>query len=34
VATYKTAEDMDPEVLKVLPPKEELQKLLQSNDKG
>lgn len=33
VATYKTAEDMDPEVLKVLPPKEELQKLLQSNDK-
>lgn len=32
VATYKTADDMDPELLKVLPPKEELIKLLE--DKG
>ncbi|MCQ2285159.1 MAG: PDDEXK nuclease domain-containing protein [Bacteroidales bacterium] len=30
VATYKTAEEMDPELLQVLPPKEELQKLLQN----
>lgn len=34
VATYKTADEMDPELLKVLPPKEDLQKLLQnSSDK-
>ena len=26
VATYKTADEMDPELLKVLPPKEELQR--------
>ena len=30
VATYKTADEMDPELLKVLPPKEDLQKLLQN----
>lgn len=29
VATYKTAEEMDPELLKLLPPKEELEKLLK-----
>lgn len=29
VATYKTSAEMDPELLKVLPPKEELQKLLE-----
>lgn len=28
VATYKTAEEMDPELLKVLPPKEELEKII------
>lgn len=28
VATYKTADEMDPELLKVLPAKEELEKLL------
>lgn len=35
VATYKTSEDMDPELLKVLPPKEALLKLLDdsNNDK-
>ena len=33
VATYKTAEEIDPELLKVLPPKEELLKLLEKKDK-
>ena len=28
VATYKTADEMDEELMKVLPPKEELEKLL------
>jgi len=32
VATYKTADDMDPELLKVLPPKEELVKLLENKE--
>lgn len=32
VATYKTADEIDPELLKVLPPKEELQKLLQGKE--
>ena len=27
VATYKTADEMDPELLKALPPKEELQRV-------
>ena len=27
VATYKTADEMEPELLKVLPPKEELQRI-------
>lgn len=31
VATYKTAEEMDPNLLKVLPPKEEMVKLLENN---
>ena len=31
VATYRTADEMDPEVLKALPPKEELIRLLQDN---
>lgn len=31
VATYKTAEDMDPNLLKVFPPKEDLVKLLEGN---
>ena len=31
VATYKTADEMDPEVLKALPPKEELIRLMQDN---
>ena len=29
VATYKTAEEMDPELLKVLPPKEDLQRVFE-----
>lgn len=29
VATYKTAEEMEPEVLNVLPPKAELEKILE-----
>lgn len=33
VATYKTADEMDPELLKVLPPKEELQRVFQGNSK-
>lgn len=32
VATYKTADEMDPELLKALPPKEELKKLLQDKE--
>ncbi len=31
VATYKTAEEMDPNLLKVLPPKEEIVKLLEGD---
>ena len=31
VATYRTADEMDPEVLKALPPKEELIRLMQDN---
>lgn len=35
VATYKTADEMDPELLKVLPPKEDLQRVFEeSNRKG
>jgi len=33
IATYKTADEMDPEVLKVLPPKEELQRVLEESSK-
>lgn len=33
VATYKTADEMDPELLKVLPPKEELQKVFEESSK-
>lgn len=29
VATYKTADEMDEELMKILPPKEELEKLLE-----
>lgn len=32
VATYKTAEEMDPNLLKVLPPKEEMLKLLEGGN--
>lgn len=32
VATYKTADEIDPDVIKVLPPKEELEKLLEVKD--
>jgi len=32
VATYKTSNEMDPELLKVLPPKEELQKILENKN--
>ncbi len=33
VATYKTADEMDPELLKVLPPKEDLQRVLEESSK-
>ena len=33
VATYKTADEMDPELLKVLPSKEELQKVFEDSSK-
>ena len=33
VATYKTADEMNPELLKVLPLKEELQKLSEESHK-
>ena len=33
VATYKTADEMEPELVKLLPPKEELIKLLDDDDK-
>lgn len=33
VATYKTADEMDPELLKILPPKEELQKVFEESTK-
>ncbi|MGN0237725.1 MAG: hypothetical protein ACI4AK_06545, partial [Lepagella sp.] len=31
VATYKTADEMEPDILKYLPPKEELIKLIDNN---
>ena len=31
VATYKTADEMEPELLKVLPPKEELQRIYEES---
>ena len=31
VATYKTADEMEPELLKVLPPKEELQRKFEES---
>lgn len=31
VATYKTADEMEPELLKVLPPKEELQRIFEES---
>ena len=33
VATYKTADEMDPELLKALPPKEELQRVFWESSK-
>ena len=33
VATYKTADEIDPELLKALPPKEELHKLIEESSK-
>lgn len=33
IATYKTADEMDPELLKALPPKEELQKVFMESSK-
>ena len=33
VATYKTADEMEPELLKVLPPKEELQRIFEESSK-
>lgn len=33
VATYKTADEMEPELLKVLPPKEELQRIFEESAK-
>ena len=32
VATYKTADEMEPELVKLLPPKEELMKLLNDDN--
>lgn len=32
VATYKTADEMEPEILKVLPPKEELIRLIDGEE--
>ena len=34
VATYKTADEMEPELLKVLPPKEELQRIFEESSKN
>ena len=34
VATYKTADEMDPELLKVLPPKEDLQRIFEESSKA
>ncbi len=34
VATYKTADEMDPELLKALPPKEELQRVFMESSKN
>jgi len=33
VATYKTTDEVDPELLKVLQPKEELQRVLEESSK-
>jgi len=33
VATYKTADEMEPELLKALPPKEELQRVFEESGK-
>ena len=33
VATYKTADEMDPELLKALPPKEELQRVFEESSR-
>jgi hypothetical protein len=33
VATYKTADEIDPELLKALPPKEELQRVFEESSK-
>ena len=33
IATYKTADEMDPELLKALPPKEELQRVFEESSK-
>lgn len=33
VATYKTADEVEPDVLKLLPPKEELMKLIEEQEK-
>ena len=32
VATYKTADEIDPDLLKALPPKEELERLLEPGE--
>ena len=34
VATYKTADEIDPDLLKALPPKEELERLLEPEGNG
>ena len=34
IATYKTADEMDPELLKALPPKEELQRVFEESSKN
>ena len=33
VATYKTADEIDPDLLKALPPKEELERLLAPEER-
>lgn len=32
VATYKTADEVEPEIIKLLPPKEELMKLIEEQE--